>query len=412
MKMIIILIILLVISSDLALAQPPAPDTLWTRTYDFSRIDYGRRLALTDDGGYIIVGSDYEVHGGHQVILLKTDATGEEQWRRIFGGLGEEFGESVQPTSDSGYILTGYNSDTFCDFFVVKSDSIGRKQWLSICGEAFYEHSYDVDVLSNNCYIVTGWWEVVDDIELVFLTKLDSQGEPIWRHFYGATDNNYGLDIEKTPDGGFIIAGWSIINNGEDYQIYVVKTDSSGRRQWQRLYGGNNYEKSFAIDNTQDGGYIIAGYSYSFGGNSQLYLLKIDGEGDEIWHRIFGGAGNEEGYSVDATFDGGFIITGYTNSFGNDDQIFLLKTDSLGNEQWSKLLGGAEEDRAFCVRQCPDSSYILVGNTYSYGIEGADVYLVKIASENHLSIDIDNSAKIKTDKKPYRRKGRKVTRCD
>jgi hypothetical protein len=205
---------------------------------------------------------------------------------------------------------------------------------------------------------------------LSYLNEMTAQQAPpiLWAKAHGArSDWNFGQSVDQTKEGGFIVAGWrerfKSSNNKDSRdvdQIYVVRTDSQGDTLWTREYGGNDQDKAYSVKQTSDGGFIIAGYtgSFSINGNFDVYLIKIDSTGDTTWTRTFGTAENEEGWSVDQTSDGGFIIAGNTTHISSSRNIYLVRTDSTGDTLWTKpyQLGAA-----YSVKQTKDKGFIVTG---------------------------------------------------
>ena len=159
-----------------------------------------------------------------------------------------------------------------------------------------------------------------------------------WQRTYGGAGNDAGYSVQQTTDGGYIIAG-TYDFYGANQQVYLIKTNASGDTLWTRTYGGAGDDYGKSVQQTQDGGYIIAGYTTSFGaGNDDVYLNKTNANGDTLWTRTYGGTNWDYSRSVQQTQDGGYIVAGMTSSFGNSAQVYLIKTDSLGRSS------GVEEE--------------------------------------------------------------------
>jgi hypothetical protein len=156
---------------------------------------------------------------------------------------------------------------------------------------------------------------------------------PGWNKTYGGTDTDYGYSVVQTSDGGYAITGYTYSFGAGGTDVYLVKTDANGNIQWSKTYGGTDTDVGYSVVQTSDGGYAIAGYTLSFGaGGSDVYLVKTDSLGNMVWSKTFGGTGADHAYSVVQTADGGYAITGYTYSFGAGGyDVYLVKTDVYGD---------------------------------------------------------------------------------
>ncbi len=216
-------------------------------------------------------------------------------------------------------------------------------------------------------------------INFFFLFTSCRKSRDYWFRTFGGKGKELGQSVAQTIDGGYIIAGRTdSFGKGKD-DVYLVKANQTGEEQWARTYGGVEFDMGFSVQETSDGGYIIVGSTSSFGkGYYDVYLIKTANSGDEIWSKTFGGKEDDWGFSVKETKDGGYIIVGCTSSFGsNKDDIYLIKTDSEGEEEWSNTYGGKDFDLGFSVEQTADGGFIIVGWTSSFGEGKGDVYLIK-----------------------------------
>ena len=296
-----------------------------------------------------------------------------------FGG-GE--GHSVQQTTDGGYIITGFTSafgNGSYDVWLIKTDSEGNEDWNQTFGGSNEDIGRSVQQTTDGGYIITGYTSSFGNGGSdVWLIKTDSQGNEEWNQTFGGSSQDVGYSVQQTTDGGYIITGYT--GSYPDYAVLFIKTDSEGNEEWNETFGsGNDWDEGHSVQQTTDGGYIITGFTSSYGtaGGWDVWLIKTNSQGQEEWNKTFGGSDEDIGYSVKQTTDGGYIITGYTSSFGNGSRdAWLIKTDSDGNEQWNQTLGDASYQNGFSVQQTDDGGYIITGYYGSY-----DVWLIKTNSQ-------------------------------
>jgi hypothetical protein len=206
------------------------------------------------------------------------------------------------------------------------------------------------------------------------LIKTDTEGNEEWNKTFGGDDGDVGFSVQQTTDGGYIITGFtSSYGTAGGWDVWLIKTDTEGNEEWNETFGsGNDWDEGHSVQQTTDGGYVITGQT-----SGDLWLLKTDSQGDEEWNQTFGGSSADYGESVQQTTDGGFIITGSTSSFGNGSyDVWLIKTDSQGNVVWNQTLGDASYQKGFSVQQTDDGGYIITGYYGSY-----DVWLIKTNSQ-------------------------------
>jgi uncharacterized repeat protein (TIGR01451 family) len=200
----------------------------------------------------------------------------------------------------------------------------------------------------------------------------------------GGPNDDQGLSMVQTSDGGFAIAGRTNSFGSGDHDVYVVKLNASGNLEWTKTIGGSNVDIAFSIIQTNDGGYAIAGRTRSFGaGGFDFYVVKLDGSGNLQWTKTIGGSNNDEAYSIIQTSDGGFAIAGMTRSFGAGAwDVYVVKLDGSGNLQWTKTIGGTADDGGRSIIQTSDGGYVIAGMTASTG--SSDVYVVKLDASGNV----------------------------
>jgi hypothetical protein len=217
----------------------------------------------------------------------------------------------------------------------------------------------------------------------VYLIKTDASGNAVWSRTYGGSNDDRGNGVRQTQDGGYIVAGFTTSFGAGGNDVYLIKTDAAGNATWTRTYGGSANDAGQSVQQTQESGYIVVGYTVSFGaGSHDVYLIKTDAAGNATWTRTYGGSNNDDGFSVQQTLNGGYIITGSTSSFGaGGADVYTIKTDAAGNAAWTRTNGGPYLDSGNGVQQTTDGGYIIAGCTASYGAGSVDVYLIRLAAE-------------------------------
>ncbi len=202
-----------------------------------------------------------------------------------------------------------------------------------------------------------------------------------WNQTYGGSYSDAGRSVEQTADGGYILIGSTRSYGAGNWDVWLIKTDINGHMEWNQTYGGPESDLGFCGEQTADGGYIITGYTRSYGaGNADVWLIKTDINGHAEWNQTYGGPESDMGRSGEQTTDGGYILTGYTSSYGAGlMDMWLIKTDENGHMEWNQTYGGPARDYGSYVEQTMDGGYLITGSTDSYGAGDWDwdVWLIK-----------------------------------
>lgn len=358
------------------------------RTYGSTSGDQGRQIISTFDNSYVVIGF-YGTTSG--VYLLKLDSLGNTIWQKTYNPpnmLSFHYDFSVKQTADSGFILAGsisYSNGNASRICLIKTNSSGDTLWTKQYGGpslGYYKGvACDVVVTSDSGYAVVGT-EIGNTNKNVYLLKADINGNVQWAKYYGGTSDDEGFSLKQTADGGYIIAGYTYSFGQGGWDVYLLKVDSNGNLQWTKTYGGNYYDFANCIEITNDGGFILTGETSGNGTtfDKNLFLLKTDSAGNSDWIYTYGGNSDEVGNSIKQTFDNGFIATGYTYSAGaGQSDVYLLKTDSTGSVEWSNTFGGASTEQGNDVIQ-HGANYFIAGTTRNFSKGFEDVYLIKTDS--------------------------------
>ena len=434
-------------NGDMFLAKYDSAGSLsFSRTWGGTAADIGRSLVQTSDGGYAITGDTNTYGAGGDMFLAKYDSAGSISFSRTWGGTSTEIGNSLVQTSDGGYAVTGQTTSYGTggiDMFIAKYDSIGSiascgircqsptagtssptastsspaagtssptpgtssptvgtstptpfekiiagavtvaKAW----GGAGTDSGNSLVATSDGGYAVTGqtgsFGSGGNDM---FIAKYDSAGALSWSRTWGGAGSDVGYGIVQTTDGGYAVTGTTAYGAGGG-DMFLARYDSAGTLTFSRAWGGTGADYGIGLVQTTDGGYAVTGYTNSYGaGVLDMFLAKYDSAGTLSFSRIWGGTGNEAGRSIVQTTDGGYAIAGDTTSFGaGGGDMFLAKYDSAGTLIFSQTWGGTLAEFGRSLVQTSDGGYAVTGDTLSYGAGSNDMFLAKFDASGTLN---------------------------
>jgi len=364
-------------------ANPTNNGDKWMKTFGGEADEYGSSVQQTSDGGYIVFGiTESFGAGSRDMWLIKTDSSGNKIWDKTYGGENSDQTSFGQQTNDGGYIVVG-STRSFdvgnSDIWLVKTDDEGNLIWDKSFGGVEYEASSEVWQTSDGGYVIFGYTDSFGaGSRDMWLIKTDADGNMIWDKTYGGTNEDQGHSIKQTTDGGYILTGETYTSDTTNkFDIWLIKTDSSGEIIWEHTFGESKHERAWSVQQTSDGGYIICGEKEIGGLNDfDIWLLKTDSNGELLWDKTLGGFNWDRGWSVQQTSDGGYAIAGDTFVGPRVDGT-LIKTDSNGEKEWSKTYGGYNTDITVHVQQTTDGGYILTGYCQPKRFQYRELWLVK-----------------------------------
>ncbi|KXH69717.1 MAG: hypothetical protein AM326_05080 [Candidatus Thorarchaeota archaeon SMTZ-45] len=335
----------------------------WIRTY--GHVASGGYVAQSDDGGYAIATATHPVI---DLKLIKVDSQGNEEWNKTYGGPNEDEPKSIVKTSDGGYAAACISSsfDVNQGIWLVKVDSKGKMEWNKTYGSPVYtEYVGDVVETSDGGYAMIGTTYSIGDSDILFI-KTDAFGNHQWNKTYGGVNYDRGTGLLETFDGGFALVGYTKSFGAGDYDYWLLRTDSAGTLQWNVTYGGIEGDIANAVTETSDFGYLLLGSTNSSGtGNYDLWLVKVDSSGTHLWNKTYGGTDTDIGLSVETTSDEGYAIAGRTQSFGAGGYDFwLVEVDSSGNLNWNKTYGSTGDDELYSMILTSDFGYLIAGTQF------------------------------------------------
>jgi hypothetical protein len=405
MKNLLFASIVTLLSVTFSIAQPTVQ---WQKSVGGTGNDYAESIQQTNDGGYIVVGISYSNDGdvsGNQGAsdcwVVKLNAFGTIEWEKSMGGSGDDNARLIQQTNDGGYIFIGPSDSNDgdvsgnhgnLDYWAVKLTSTGVIEWQKSLGGTGYEYAQYIQQTSDGGYIAAGS-SFSNDGDVsgnhggfdCWVVKLNNEGTIVWQKSLGGLSNDEAESIQQTNDGGFILAGHSDSNDGDvsgnhggpDY--WVVKLSSIGTIEWQKSLGGSGSDQAKSVQQTNDGGYIVAGYTSSNDGDVSVnygyldfWVVKLNSLGTIEWQKTLGGSDFDLAQSIQQTNDGEYIVAGYSysndvdvqSSQGNQD-FWVVKLSSIGTIEWEKSLGGSGLENASSIQQTNEGGFIVAGSSNS-----------------------------------------------
>lgn len=402
-------------SDDDNITNPPSEELELAITYGGSKNDNAQSISKTSDGGYIILGYSQSMDGdiidkdneSYDYWAIKFDASHNLEWSKTYGGSGDDRGNTIIQTLDSGYAILGYSTSNDLDvtvnagaqdYWIAKLNEDGVLVWQKSFGYLGSDIGYTLLQSTDGGYLITGVLDVTASGGEgntrhsntrhaggdYWAIKLDALGNREWSRYYGGSFTDAPYDAIQTSDNGYIIVGSSdsddvdISNNKGTYDFWIIKISETGTLIWERSYGGSEIDEARGIVESGDGNYLIVGDTRSSdfdvsinNGAADLWLIKINPEGNLLWEKNYGGSSFDVARSIE-NVNNSFIISGSSRSSDGDITInqgqndaWLLEVDSSGNLIRQKTVGGSQIDFCYDATKLDTNTIIAVGESNS-----------------------------------------------
>lgn len=356
---------------------------LWNQTYGGSDYDWGYRVIECSGGGFAIAGSN-----NRNIWLIRTDRDGNHLWNQTYakGYLGEAY--ALVECSTGGFLLCGvYDSGgpSQSDTILIRTNADGVELWNQTYGDTNYDVGYSVIETSSGgfafCGSTEGYGAVFDD---AWLVQTDSDGNHIWNRTYGGLGHDYAYMLVECSTGGFALVGSTRSFGVIATDMWLVRVDVDGIPLWNRTFGGVDWDEGFSLIELDDGGFALQGTTRDGASNEDYWLVRTNATGQHLWNQTYGGLNQEWGVGIIEASDGGFILSGASESYGAGDwDAWIVHTDEYGNHLWNLTCGDTLFEECFWFIECSDGGFVFPGDTESYGAGYSDAWLFRISGPPH-----------------------------
>lgn len=363
-----------------------AQNVFFEKTFGTPGSDLARSVRQLPDGTIFVAGfSNSGPYGGFDIALSRLDRYGNLQWIKYYGDAFDNSCLYMNLCSDGNLVLTGENqgTPTGIDAFAYKLDTAGNIIWQQVYATSLNESSKYIEETSDGGFIMCGFQSDAFSSNDAYVIKADAAGNMEWDRTYGGMDNDYSDMIHETASGGYILTADTKSMGAGGYDVYLLELDTAGNSIWDYTYGDQWQNGCQGIYITSQGNYLSFGeteiYQYS---PFDFYLELVDTDGNSIWRRTFGGTEADAAFSVAETPDGGFILTGYSNSYNNSPSpinLIVVKTDSAGYMQWFRPYGDEGVDLGYEIIPSIDNGYLVTGKIFINNSD--DYYLLHLDQE-------------------------------
>lgn len=371
------------------------PQNAFFRSYGTKHYEEGRSIARCPGGGYIAVGRAQVSTDNSQVLIVKVDNNGNETWRKTYGEGKEYMAEQIVTLKGGGYLIVGYSegeSVVTRQAYLLMINDAGSKVWeKSLGGGQVIEQASAAAETNDGGFVIVGQrLDITADNpnNQLWVLKTDNKGNTQWEKEFGGEGSEEAGNIVTTSDGYLIVGSTESIGSGS-WDMWLIKIDNQGNERWNKPIGGGDIDRGHDLLLLPGGDIIVAGYTYSFAmASSDAWLLRLDPQGEQKWDQVFGGLSTDEGLSISLTKDQKIILTGYSEDFEADNYgqnislegqnvLLVLADPEKGSKIWSRSLGGERAQRGFGVVEAHDGGFIITGMNMTSGTNREDLMFMK-----------------------------------
>ena len=361
---------------------------VFSKTFGLNgKSELGRSIIQTIDSGFVMLG---EID--NDILLMKSNRYGDMEWEQSFGGSQMDIASHIEQTSDGGFIISA-TTESYGqggkDIWLFKTNSSGLIEWNKYIGTPYDDYSGQVLETADGGFILIGSRGNSDQNDNdVWLIKTNSQGDSSWTRSYGGNQFDRGNDILANEQGGFILLGSTESQGNGGKDIWLLKVDEDGNDQWDNTYGNGSDDIGQSMVRTLDGGFLIRYLIESYGeGNTSVGLLRLGPNRQKLWTKTIGGSMGITGRGFQKVSDDEYMMSCSLFDNGkNSYNAYIIKVGDSGDIIWDKIFGGEESDRARSIVQTLDGGYAIAGSTCNYGNGNKlnpDLWLIKTDSEGY-----------------------------
>ena len=349
---------------DNILVNVPSANVFWAKTYG-GVADDRAFYALPTNSGYLVIGSSESIVENKTVgWVLKLNENGDALWNKTFlEGWGSELRYAVNLTD--GYLLVGneFFSSGQISGFVARIDYQGDLQWVKNLVEGSTGKLFS-GIATPDGFVVFGLSSHnINGKSSIWASKLDLSGNVVWSRTYGGSTDSAVRSGILTQNGDYLLAGYTNSIGDGNYDFYLLELDTNGNIVWNKTYGGEGSQKAYSIAKA-DNGYVVVGDIQLPNSTTDAWVLKVDLTGNVLWNKSVGGKEADSAAYVTTSKDGGYLVAGFTFSFGGGNRDFwLFKISDSGKVLWSSTQGDQGFQEAYTVIEAGDNTYIMVGWT-------------------------------------------------